>query len=318
MKKIFYYMIALVMVISLAVVPAVATEAETESDVVETATEAIGAVTETEEVSEIDTETDTETEADTESETETTDIVAIIGSSESRLDAIVKLAGTLGITLDEAEALLDKMVAIGDEHFGESDLWADVKASISENPEAWTVAALVVLMLMLLVIFIIRGLIKNTIAQSATKANITDIKTVLGINKDTGKSETLDGLKADILGLKKNAERVETELAEVNTKCEMTQETTDMALSKVEDILEKAIEMLDKVEVIERNSANALKVNVEQALETVELLNIAMGRKLPTVSEATRKVWRDNAVSKIKAFASEEQDITATEEKTKT
>ena len=173
-------------------------------------------------------------------------------------------------------------------------------------------------MLMLLVIFIIRGLIKNTIAQSATKANITDIKTVLGINKDTGKSETLDGLKADILGLKKNAERVETELAEVNTKCEMTQETTDMALSKVEDILEKAIDMLDKVEVIERNSANALKVNVEQALETVELLNIAMGRKLPTVSEATRKVWRDNAVSKIKAFASEEQDITATEEKTKT
>ena len=318
MKKIFYYMIALVMVISLAVVPAVATEAETESDVVETATEAIGAVTETEQVSEIDTMTETETEADTESETETPDIVAIIGSSESRLDAIVKLAGTLGITLDEAEALLDKMVAIGDEHFGESDLWADVKASISENPEAWTVAALVVLMLMLLVIFIIRGLIKNTIAQSATKANITDIKTVLGINKDTGKSETLDGLKADILGLKKNAERVETELAEVNTKCEMTQETTDMALSKVEDILEKAIDMLDKVEVIERNSANALKVNVEQALETVELLNIAMGRKLPTVSEATRKVWRDNAVSKIKAFASEEQDITATEEKTKT
>ena len=322
MKKIFYYMIALVMVISLAVVPAVATDAETEAitkgEVVETASEAIGAVTETEQVSEIDTKTETETEADTESETETTDIVAIIGSSESRLDAIVKLAGTLGITLDEAEALLDKMVAIGDEHFGESDLWADVKASISENPEAWTVAALVVLMLMLLVIFIIRGLIKNTIAQSATKANITDIKTVLGINKDTGKSETLDGLKADILGLKKNAERVETELAEVNTKCEMTQETTDMALSKVEDILEKAIDMLDKVEVIERNSANALKVNVEQALETVELLNIAMGRKLPTVSEATRKVWRDNAVSKIKAFASEEQDITATEEKTKT
>lgn len=322
MKKIFYYMIALVMVISLAVVPAVATDAETEAitkgEVVETASEAIGAVTETEQVSEIDTKTETETEADTESETETTDIVAIIGSSESRLDAIVKLAGTLGITLDEAEALLDKMVAIGDEHFGESDLWADVKASISENPEAWTVAALVVLMLMLLVIFIIRGLIKNTIAQSATKANITDIKTVLGINKDTGKSETLDGLKADILGLKKNAERVETELAEVNTKCEMTQETTDMALSKVEDILEKAIDMLDKVEVIERNSANALKVNVEQALETVELLNIAMGRKLPTVSETTRKVWRDNAVSKIKAFVSEEQDATATEDKTKT
>jgi hypothetical protein len=98
----------------------------------------------------------------------------------------------------------------------------------------------------------------------------------------------------------------------------LTQKATDIALSKVEDILTKAVDMLDKVEVIERNSANALKVNVEQALETVELLNIAMGRKLPTVSETTRKVWRDNAVSKIKAFASEEQDATATEDKTKT
>ena len=47
MKKIFYYIIAVVMVISLAVVPAFATEAETEAitegEVVETATEAIGA-----------------------------------------------------------------------------------------------------------------------------------------------------------------------------------------------------------------------------------------------------------------------------------
>lgn len=313
MKKIFYYMIALVMVISLAVVPAVATEAETESDVVETATEAIGAVTETEQISEIDTMTETETEADTESETETPDIVAIIGSSESRLDAIVKLAGTLGITLDEAEALLDKMVAIGDEHFGEHDFWLNIRESIERNPDTWTIAILTVLMLLALVIFLIRGLIKNTLAQATNKMNIEDIKKTEAVN-----SQRLTEQSAKLSGIENEHADIKAEIAEINAKCEMTQETTDIALSKVEDILEKAIDMLDKVEVIERNSANALKVNVEQALETVELLNIAMGRKLPTVSETTRKVWRDNAVSKIKAFASEEQDITATEEKTKT
>lgn len=317
MKKIFYYMIALVMVISLAVVPAFATEAETEAitegEVVETVTEAIGAVTETEQVSEIDTKTETETEADTESETETTDIAAIIGSSESRLDAIVKLAGTMGITLEEAEALLDKIVSIGDEHFGKHDFWLNIRESIENNPDTWTIAILTVLMLLALVIFLIRGLIKNTTAQATNKMNIEDIKKTEAVN-----SQRLTEQSAKLSGIENEHADIKAEIAEINAKCELTQKATDIALSKVEDILTKAVDMLDKVEVIERNSANALRVNVEQALETVELLNIAMGRKMPSVSETTRKVWRDNAVAKIKAFVSEEQDATATEDKTKT
>ena len=317
MKKIFYYISAVVMVIWLAVVPAFATEAETEAitegEVVETATEAIGAVTETEQVSETDTETETETEADTESETETTDIVAILGDADSRLDAIVKLAGSMGITLEEAEALLDKMVAIGDEHFGEHDFWLNIRESIENSPDTWTIAILTVLMLLALVIFLIRGLIKNTREQSKNRINIEDIKKTEAVN-----SQRLTEQSAKLTGIENEHAEIKVEIAEINAKCDLTQKATDIALSKVEDILTKAVDMLDKVEVIERNSANALKVNVEQALETVELLNIAMGRKLPTVSETTRKVWRDNAVSKIKAFVSEEQDATATEDKTKT
>ena len=317
MKKIFYYIIAVVTVMCLAIVPAVATEAETEAitegEIVETATEAIGAVTETEQVSEIDTETETETEADTESETETTDIVAILGDADSRLDAIVKLAGTMGITLEEAEALLDKMVAIGDEHFGEHDFWLNIRESIENNPDTWTIAILTVLMLLALVIFLIRGLIKNTTAQATNKMNIEDIKRTEAVN-----AQRLTEQSVKLSGIENEHADIKAEIAEINAKCELTQRATDIALSKVEDILTKAVDMLDKVKVIERNSANALKVNVEQALETVELLNIAMGRKLPTVTEATRKVWRDNAVAKIKAFASEEQDATATEDKTKT
>jgi hypothetical protein len=317
MKKIFYYIIAVVTVMCLAIVPAVATEAETEAitegEVVETATEAIGAVTETEQVSEIDTKTETETEADTESETETTDIVAILGDADSRLDAIVKLAGTMGITLEEAEALLDKMVALGDEHFGEHDFWLNIRESIENNPDTWTIAILTVLMLLALVIFLIRGLIKNTREQSKNRINIEDIKKTEAVN-----SQRLTEQSVKLSGIENEHADIKAEIAEINAKCELTQKATDIALSKVDDILTKAVDMFDKVEVIERNSANALKVNVEQALETVELLNIAMGRKLPTVSETTRKVWRDNAVSKIKAFASEEQDATATEDKTKT
>lgn len=399
MKKIFYYIIAVVTVMCIAIVPAVATEAETEAitedEIVETEGESIEETTshDSKDVVEalketliILAESDTKGEAidkmlaltpnataeecealidsfietsewwdcracmlydlkdglqygldaewiewymdtyfpelpescdyeetEAESETETTDIVAILGDADSRLDAIVKLAGTMGITLEEAEALLDKMVALGDEHFGEHDFWLNIRESIEKNPDTWTIAILTVLMLLALVIFLIRGLIKNTTAQATNKMNIEDIKRTEAVN-----AQRLTEQSVKLSGIENEHADIKAEIAEINARCELTQKATDIALSKVEDILTKAVDMLDKVEVIERNSANALKVNVEQALETVELLNIAMGRKLPTVSEATRKVWRDNAVSKIKAFVSEEQDATATEDKTKT
>jgi uncharacterized protein (DUF885 family) len=168
-------------------------------------------------------------------------------------------------------------------------------------------------MLLALVIFLIRGLIKNTAAQATNKMNIEDIKKTEAVT-----ATRLSEHSTKLVGIENEHADIKAEIAEINARCEATQKATDEALAKVGDILAKAVDMLDKVEVIERNSANALKVNVEQALETVELLNIAMCRKLPTVSETTRKVWRDNAVSKIKAFASEEQDATATEDKTKT
>lgn len=305
MKKIFYYIIAVVMIVCLAIVPAVATGTEGENpssvtDVTaspegEALTETGEAVTETGGASPSPTETEI-----TESETESEDIAAIIEGADSKLDAIFAIASAMGITPEEAEAFLDKMVSLGDEHFGESDLWADVKASIAEDPEAWTVAALVVLMLMVLVIFIIRGLIKNTIAQSATKANITDIKTVLGINKDTGKSETLDGLKADILGLKKNTERLEAENAELKADLELQSAAIIQSVGEVLDAVRSEDAKLD---VIEGETAASVKINGEQALQIVQLLNIAMGRQMPRMSETTRKAWYDESVTKIKEAA---------------
>lgn len=300
MKKIFYYIIAVVMIVCLAIVPAVAADEGGESfdggDVVTEVYETVGETAgETGGASPSPTETEI-----TESETESEDIAAIIEGADSKLDAIFAIANAMGITPEEAEAFLDKMVSLGDEHFGESDLWADVKASITEDPEAWTVAALVVLMLMVLVIFIIRGLIKNTIAQSATKANITDIKTVLGINKDTGKSETLDGLKADILGLKKNTERLEAENAELKVDLELQSAAIIQAVGEVLDAVRSEDAKLD---VIEGETAASVKINGEQALQIVQLLNIAMGRQMPRMSETTRKAWYDESVTKIKEAA---------------
>lgn len=281
MKKIFYYIIAVVMIVCLAIVPVVAADEGGESfDGADVVTEGYETVGET--IGETAGETGgaspspTETEI-TESETESEDLAAIIEGADSKLDAIFAIASAMGITPEEAEAFLDKMVSLGDEHFGESDLWADVKASIAEDPEAWTVAALVVLMFVALVVFLIRGLIKNTTAQAATKANIIDIK--------------------------KNEAEISDKVSKANARLgDIEREHSDIK-SEMDEIREMAIAMLAAVDSLKSNSESALKVNEEQALQTVQLLNIAMGRQMPRMSETTRKAWYDESVAKIKEAA---------------
>lgn len=241
---------------------------------------------------------DSEFISETESQTE--NIAAIIGDADSRLDAIVKIAAAMGITLDEAEALLDKMVALGDEHLADSDLWNDIRADILENPDRWIIVALVVLMLIALVTFIIRGLIKNTTAQAATRANIIDIK-----ENEAKISEKVNAATKKLFSIEGEHVEIKAEMYELRELAEQMQRVVDASKADTARIHEMAITMLSAVERIKAASASALKVNEEQALQTVQLLYIAMGRKLPTVSQSTRKVWYEDAVSKIKEAAND-------------
>lgn len=241
---------------------------------------------------------DSEFISETESQTE--NIAAIIGDADSRLDAIVKIAEAMGITLDEAEALLDKMVALGDEHLADSDLWNDIRADILENPDRWIIVALVVLMLIALVTFIIRGLIKNTTAQAATRANIIDIK-----ENEAKISEKVNAATKKLSSIEGEHVEIKAEMCEIRELAEKMQSVVDASKDETARIHEMAITMLSAVERIKADSASALKVNEEQALQTVQLLNIAMGRKLPTVSQATRNIWYEDAVSKIKEAAND-------------
>jgi hypothetical protein len=241
---------------------------------------------------------DSEFISETESQTE--NIAAIIGDADSRLDAIVKIAEAMGITLDEAEALLDKMVALGDEHLADSDIWNDIRADILENPDRWIIVALVVLMLIALVTFIIRGLIKNTTAQAATRANIIDIK-----ENEAKISEKVNAATKKLSSIEGEHVEIKAEMCEIRELAEKMQSVVDASKDETARIHEMAITMLSAVERIKADSASALKVNEEQALQTVQLLNIAMGRKLPTVSQATRNIWYEDAVSKIKEAAND-------------
>ncbi len=241
-------------------------------------------------------ETEATTVLPTESETE--DIAAIIGGADNRLEAIVGLANAMGITLEEAEAILDKMAALGDEHLGENDIWIEIKDSILENPETWTVVVLVVLMLIALAIFLIRGQIKNTSAQATTKANIIDIKK--NEAEITGKVNAANTKLAEI---EREHGDIKLEMDEIYEVAKAMLQIVEESKAEADKIYEMAALMLSNVDTLKSNSESALNVNRELALQTVQLLNIAMGRQLPRVSESTRKVWYEDAVARIKAAA---------------
>jgi uncharacterized protein YxeA len=298
MKKIFIFLMVLALCMAV-ILPAGATEANPDTDESTEYLSGSESVTESvEDTAESHSVSDSEFISETESQTE--NIAAIIGDADSRLDAIVKIAAAMGITLDEAEALLDKMVALGDEHLADSDLWNDIRADILENPDRWIIVALVVLMLIALVTFIIRGLIKNTTAQAATRANIIDIK-----ENEAKLSEKVNAAAKKLSSIGGEHVEIKAEMYELRELVEQMQHVVDASKDETARIHEMAITMLSAVERIKADSASALKVNEEQALQTVQLLNIAMGRKLPTVSQSTRKVWYEDAVSKIKEAAND-------------
>lgn len=295
MKKIFIFLITLVVCMAV-ILPAGATEVYTGTD--ESTEALVGSESETEGAGAVETVVTDEDITKDVTETETEDLAGVISGAGSRLEAIVAIAQTMGISLEDAEALLDKMIALGDEHLGDSDIWADIKADILENPENWIAAALIALMVAALLVFIIRGLIKNTSAQAATKANIVDIKqNQAEISEDVTKAKkklsTIEGdhveIKAEMEGLRALAEEMH--------------EVVEAGKQGIEEIHKMAEAMTVAVEIIKTNSESAVKVNEEQALQVVQLLNIAMGRKLPSVSGATRKVWYEESVQNIKKAA---------------
>jgi hypothetical protein len=316
MKKTLIFIITIILVISCAAVGVCAEESETveatetieqtvelATDVAESASDTITETVET--ITETSEETaEGSTDASTEAETE--DIAAIIGGADNKLEAIVGLAGAMGITLEEAEAILDKMVALGDEHLGETDIWMEIKASILNNPETWTIVVLVALMLVALAVFLIRGQIKNTSAQAATKANIIDIK------KNEAEMRTaMSAATTKLSAIGREHETIKLQMDEIYQMAEDMLKNVEESMATAEKICEMATLMLSAVDLLKANSETSLNVNREQALQTVQLLNIAMGRQMPRVSDTTRKVWYEDAVAKIKETSTVSDEVKA-------
>lgn len=130
MKKIFYTIIAIIMIAALGVLPTFATDTETvtpETEAAETVTEAL----------EIDNEAASE-------------IVDIIEASGTKAEAIVALAEKMGISIEDAEKLVDSMIEVGDKYLGDTKWWVGFKSTVESDMKFWILVALVALVVLAL------------------------------------------------------------------------------------------------------------------------------------------------------------------------
>ena len=130
MKKIFYTIIAIIMIAALGVLPTFATDTKTvtpETEAAETVTEAL----------EIDSEAASE-------------IVDIIEASGTKAEAIVALAEKMGISIEDAEKLVDSMIEVGDKYLGDTKWWVGFKSTVESDMQFWIVVALIALVVLAL------------------------------------------------------------------------------------------------------------------------------------------------------------------------
>lgn len=186
MKKIFLIITAMCLIFTLAAVGVSATETE-----VITETEAVTwteAVTETEVITETEVTTAVETLYEVESG-EAADIVDIISKAESKADAIFAVAEKLGISYEDAEGLVNSVLALGDKYLGENAGWVRFKEKVIGNMEFWAIVAVIALVALALLWCALSNHIKNRRFKNV-EFNISEVSATAAEAKDIN-SQTL-------------------------------------------------------------------------------------------------------------------------------
>lgn len=140
------------------------------------------------------------TEALPESETPLIDseavdeIVSIFEQADSKPEAIIALAEKLGITTEEAEALINAVIVVGDETFGDNDWWVVFKQNVQEDMQFWAIAIVVIIAALSIFCGIFVLLAKTNPTMKKTLWKMTQMRQDTEI-MSTNISETLVNLK---------------------------------------------------------------------------------------------------------------------------
>lgn len=212
----------------------------------------------------------------------------IIKDSDTLADAIISVASKFGITIEDAEKLVEDVVHLGDKYLGETEIWEVIKGDIRANPEKYILIALCFLMFIALVVFIIRWIVHNMSQLRTLKMNVTSLKkSVDGDDSEEGKASSLRAL-----------------ITAKNDEIKALEEKDAELEKEVINLREEAARLTKEAAEVKKNTESALNITQESALQIAQLLCIAMDKgKMPVVSKEARELWYSNAQTKIKAAA---------------
>ena len=95
------------------------------------------------------------------------EVIDIIETSDSKAEAVLAVVKLLGVSTEEAEEIINALIAVGDEYLGQSDAWVGFKKDVQENMKFWAVviACLASVITIAGVIFVFIGRVNPELAR---------------------------------------------------------------------------------------------------------------------------------------------------------
>ena len=239
-----------------------------------------------------------ETEAAT-----STEALIEIDKDSSFSEVVLAIADKFGISIEEAEKMVGNIRELGDKYLSDSDLWDEITADMDANPARWTVIGLMAVLIIFLIGLLIKRVISDATTLSRLKMSVTDIRRGL-LGDEEGEQ---DNVSICTLIKEKNMQIEQLKIDNASL-IEIVEELKidNAALMEIVEELKKSIEVLnDTIHKMESNSDTSLKITEESALQILQLLNLALDRKVPVTTKEARALWYSATQNKIKSIYEE-------------
>lgn len=251
-----------------------------------------------------DTEVITETETEAMTEAIDTEVAETVDETVAETEVvtegiplseiILSVADEMGISYDKAQELVANALVLGEKYFAESDFWALIAEDVQENPARWTLLAVAFLIILSLIGILIKRVLNDAMTNQKMKMALE------GISKALFGDEDGDGTSIKAMIAEKN-EQIET-LKTENAEQQKQIASLDEKATQLAEAIKVLIETVGKVE---SNSDTSLKLSEETALQILQLLNIAMDRKVPITTAEARQIWYEHTQNRIKTIYEE-------------
>lgn len=223
-----------------------------------------------------------------------------IDETMSLSEVILAVSKACGVSVEEAERIVLGIKAIGDEYLGENDLWVRISADMEEHPAKWTMLGLLLATVFVLIGVLIKRVITDALTAQKMKVALENLDHALnGDERDeNGKALSIRAMIGEKNG----------QIEKLEKENEAQREEIGSLKLKAEELTGVITGLNNAISKIESNSDTSLKITEESALQLIQLINIALDRKVPITSKEARQIWYEHTQNNIKRIYEEGTD----------